>query len=263
VEHFQGFVFGIITTLVHYFGSAFSLFFGLVLGDGMDGLSKVLYVTGGDTGHGDSSVAGHVDGELTGEAVNLLWGQSREAEHTNLLVDVRPVAGGSELLQIVGKHGAHGDNAISHELYLAAPLSTKLSISKDGGDNTGSVDGRVGIHWANDDLQLRLNILLLDGGASDEVNGTNTLTIETEVLCKGLANDWLVTIGDELTDGEDISVGVTAGEALVSSIEKDKVSLILANLGSLNPLGIRGVNTGRVVSASMEDKDRSIRGVLH
>lgn len=59
----------------------------LVLGDVVDGLSKVLDIVGGDTSHGDATVAGQVDVPVILELVDLLGGQAREAEHTNLIKD--------------------------------------------------------------------------------------------------------------------------------------------------------------------------------
>lgn len=67
---------------------------------------------------------------------------------------------------------------------------------------------------------------------------------------------------NEVADSEGILVGVTAGKALVSHIEEGEVALLLDDVRDLLPLLLGRVNTGRVVSASVEEEDTAVGGTL-
>jgi hypothetical protein len=61
-----------------------------------------------------------------------------------------------------------------------------------------------------------------------------------------------VALLDEVARSESVLVSVTAGEALVGHVEEGKVALLLDDIADLTPLLLGGVNTGRVVSASVQ-----------
>lgn len=82
------------------------------------------------------------------------------------------------------------------------------------------------------------------------------------VLGKRLAQGNVVALLNEVADSEGILVGVTAGKALVSHIEEGKVTLLLHDVRDLLPLLLGRVNTGRVVSASVEKEDTAVGGTL-
>jgi hypothetical protein len=75
-------------------------------------VGEVADVLGGDSGHGDTAVLGHVDVELVLHAANLLRGHAREAEHADLVGDVVPVPDRALLGEVVLEHGPHGDDAV-------------------------------------------------------------------------------------------------------------------------------------------------------
>lgn len=86
---------------------------------------------------------------------------------------------GAELLEVVLEEGAHGDDAVGHALELLQPLLAELGVAEDGGGDAGAMDGRVGVQRADENLELRVDALLLGGVGADKGEGTDTLTIET------------------------------------------------------------------------------------
>lgn len=229
----------------------------------MDGLGEVLDVLGRDTGDRDTAILGEVDVVLVLHLLNLLGGQAGVAEHADLVGDVVPVALGLVVVdKMVLELGAHGDDAVGHQLDLLEPLGVQLGGVEDSGNNAGTVDGGVGVHGADNDLDLGVDASLLLSRGSDEGEGTGTLTVETHVLGEGLGEGNQVTILDELAEGIGILVSGAGGETLVGHVEEGKVASLLDNLGKLVPLSLGGVDTGGVVSASVHQDDGSLGGVL-
>lgn len=225
----------------------------------------------GDAGDGDAAVLGEVDGVLLGQLLDLLGLEAGVGEHADLVGDVRPVVLGAEGLELLAEEGAHGDDAVSHLLDLALPLVVELGVVEDLGRKAGAVDGRVGVQGTDEDLELGVDALGLLGVLADDGEDTGTLTVETldskistyvdahkrhetyHVLGERLGKEDLVAILDELTNGKGVTVGVTAGKALVGHVEEGKVALVLADLGDLLPLLGRRVDTGGVVRAGVEE----------
>jgi hypothetical protein len=58
-------------------------------------------------------------------------------------------------------------------------LLVEFGVVQDGGSNTGTVDRGVGVKRADQDLDLRVDTLLLLDIGADDGEGTNTLTVET------------------------------------------------------------------------------------
>lgn len=159
------------------------LFYFLAL-DLEDGLGQTADVVTGDTSNGDTAVLGGVDGVLLGQLIHLLGVQASVGEHANLAGDVGPVVLGAELLEVLLEEGTHGDDSVSHALDLAQPLLVQLRVAEDLGGNTGTVDGRVGVQRTDEDLQLRVDTLLLLSVGSGDGEGTDTLTVETLFVVK-------------------------------------------------------------------------------
>ena len=101
-----------------------------------------------------------------------------------------PVVLAAERLQVLAEQGAHLDDAVSHALDLTEPLLVQLGVVHDGGGDAGTVDGRVGVEGTDENLDLRLDALLLLGGLADEGESTDTLTVET---LKNNALDYFLT----------------------------------------------------------------------
>ena len=92
---------------------------------------------------------------------------------------MRPVVLAAQFLKVLLEESAHLDDTVSHALDFTQPLLVQLSIVHDSGGDTGTVDGRVGVERADEDLELRVYSLLLLGRFADEREGTDTLTVET------------------------------------------------------------------------------------
>ena len=173
-----------------------------------------------------------------------------------------PVLLGAELLQVVLEEGAHGDDAVGHLLDLTKPLLVQLGAAEDGGGDAGTVDGRVGVQRTDEDLELRVDALLLLGVGGDEREGSNTLAVETHVLGERLAQGNVVALLDKVAHGKGVLVGVARGEALVGHVEEGKVVLLLDNVGDLLPLLLGRVDTGGVVGAGVKQEDAALGGGL-
>jgi hypothetical protein len=113
--------------------------------------------------------------------------------------------------------------------------------------------------------------LWLDSGSlfrilADDSEGTCSLAVESHVLGERLREEDVVTVLDELSDGEGVLVDRAGGESLnfllqikfwvgkinlVGHIEEDEEFLLLANGGELLPLFWKRVDASRVVSASV------------
>lgn len=227
------------------------------------------------------------DTYLLGEDLHLLGLQTSVGEHADLASDVGPVVLAAELLQVLAKQRAHLNDAVSHALNLAKPLLVQLGVVHNGRGNAGAVDGGVRVEGADQDLDLGFNTLLLFGVLADERESTDTLTVETlrqmimlantlpsrtahwcgvrpthHVLGETLAQSNVVALLDEVARSESILVSVTTGEALVGHVEEGEVALLLHDIADLAPLVLGGVDTGRVVSACVQQDDAVVRGGL-
>ena len=94
---------------------------------------------------------------------------------------MRPVVLAAESLEVLLQESTHLDDAVGHALDLTEPLLVQGGVVHDSGGDTGTVNGRVGVEGTDENLDLRLDALLLLGRLADEGESTDTLTIET--LC--------------------------------------------------------------------------------
>jgi hypothetical protein len=193
------------------------------------------------------------------QLVHLLGCQTSVGEHADLRGDVAPVVLAAELLEVLLEKGTHGDDAVSHALDLTEPLLVERSVVQNLRGDAGTVNWGVGVQWANEYLDLRVNTLLLVGRLADDREGTDTLAVETHVLGKGLGQDWTKTLLDEVAESKGILGRVTTGEALVSHVEEGEVVASLDSLSNLHPLLLGGVYTSRVVGTSVE-QDNAVLG---
>ena len=229
-----------------------------------DALSEVVDVATVQAGHGYPTISGHVDMGLLGESLGLGGSQASETKHSNLALDVTPlsrsvVSRGQEVVQ----SSTHADDPVGHELDLGLPHLVKVLVGEDGVGDTGTVEGRVGVHWSDDDLQLTFDTSLLLGIGSDEGESTNTFTVEAHVLREGLRQSDLVTLLNEMTDGERIVGGVSRGKTLVRHVEEGEELLLLDDVRDFPPLGRGGVDASGIVGAGVQENDSTLRGFLY
>ena len=222
----------------------------------MERLGNVIHVLGVESSNGDTTVHSQIDVELLNAALDLLLGQTSVGEHANLAGDVRPVAGGSGLLQTIDQSLTHRNDSVSHSSALLVPLSLQLGIAQDGLDNASSVQRRVRPQSTSSDLQLREHTLLLLLAGAHHGGSSATLSVETEVLGEGLGKADLVTLLHEQTDGVSITLHISRGEALVSAIEDNSAAGSLHRIRNLLPLLLGRIHTSGVVGAGMEQEGR-------
>jgi uncharacterized membrane protein len=98
---------------------------------------------------------------------------------TYLVGNVRPVMLAAQILKVLLQESTHLNDAVGHALDLTQPLLVKLGIVQDSRGNTSTVDGRVRVQSADEDLQLGIDTLLLLGRSTDKRECANTLTVET------------------------------------------------------------------------------------
>ena len=77
------------------------------MGHFVEGIGDVVEVACVETGDGDTSVHGHVDGVLLTEFVDLVFVETSESEHADLVNDVAPVVFVAESLELVTKTVSH------------------------------------------------------------------------------------------------------------------------------------------------------------
>ena len=161
----------------------------------------------------------------------------------------------TELLEVLLEESAHGDDAVGHALDLTEPLLVEGRIVEDLRSDAGTVNGRVGVQWADQDLDLGVDALLLLGRLADDGEGTNTLAVETHVLGERLGNGDLVTLSNKVTKSKSIPGNATRSEALVSHIKEGEELLLLDDIRNDSPLFGSGVDTSRVVRTSVKEHD--------
>lgn len=151
----------------------------VLLGDSVNGSGQVLDVFARHSGHRDASVLGQVHAELLGDALHLLGVQSGEAEHTDLVSDVLPRALRSLLDQVTLEVRAHRDDTIGHALDLAQPLGAQRCVAQNLADQQSTVNGRIRVHWPDQDLDLRHAIVGLRFVGGEQGEGTDTFAVES------------------------------------------------------------------------------------
>ena len=131
------------------------------------------------------------------------------------------------------------------------PHSGELRVSEDDVDDAGTMDRRVGVDRSSDLLDAAHYDGFLLWASSDHRVAASALTVEAEVLSEGLEEHHVVGVLREELEREAILLEVTAGKALISTVECSEELLALADLEDFFPLGRCGVNTGWVVSADV------------
>ena len=227
----------------------------------MEGLGNVLNVVSVDTSHGDTTVIGQIDVVVGSDLQDLLLGEASEGEHTNLRGNVRPVLGGTVLLEVLHQESSHINDTVSHLAALLVPLSLELRVAKNDLDNTSTIEGRVGPEGTGSLLELRGDSGLLLSGLTDDRGATASLSVKTKVLGKGLGEGEGVALLSEVTNGPSVALHITGGEALVGAIEDDVVVLGLDGVRDLLPVVLGGVDTSGVVGAGVEEEGRAGRSL--
>jgi hypothetical protein len=146
---------------------------------------------------------------------------SYSREHPNLAFDVSPFTGRLELIRQQSiKLLPHANNPLRHPLHFALPLLIQLFIAKNRISEQSTMQRRVRIHRPNHNLQLTIHPLLLLRVLGRQRKRTNTLTVQTHILSKGLRERDLVSLLDKVAHCECVAGGRARGEPLVCHVEE-------------------------------------------
>jgi len=111
---------------------------------------------------------------------------------------------------------------------------------------------------SSEDGKLTPDLVRDFGRRRDNVEGTDTFTVQTGVLGETLADQRWDAASDEFPDSPGIPVQITAGETLVGAVEEGVVTLLQHHVGDLTPLFPGRIDTGWIMSAGVEKKDGTI-----
>jgi len=120
----------------------------------MDSLGHVLNVARVQAAHVDASRLQQVYVEIVDQNAHLAFVQARVREHADLVDDVVPVAGRSQLHQLVAQRLAHLADAARHSLDGLHPLLAQLRCIQDLRHNAGTVGGRIRVLATDEQRQL-------------------------------------------------------------------------------------------------------------
>lgn len=126
--------------------------------DGLvEGFGHVLDILRVQSTDVDTAVLEQEDLVVLVQMLDLGRGQSGEAEESDLLRDMLPVARGSERLEMAAKSGSHLTNPRRHGLDALVPLLTKLRVGQDHVNDTGTMARWIRPVGTDYQRHLRLN----------------------------------------------------------------------------------------------------------
>mmetsp|Transcript_113311 Transcript_113311/g.321258 ORF Transcript_113311/g.321258 Transcript_113311/m.321258 type:complete len:321 (+) Transcript_113311:413-1375(+) len=112
---------------------------------------------------------------------------------------------------------------------------------------------RAGVHGPDHELHLRQHRLRVVRPAADHVEHADALTVQAQVLGKGLAQEHLEAHPLEVAEGPRVLIQVTRRVALIRAVHQGDESPFLHEGGNLSPLRLARVDARRVVCAGMEE----------
>lgn len=199
---------------------------------------------------------------VSSQSLTLLLTESSISEHSNLINYMLPVLSRSFLLKIIHKLLAHINNTVRHRLDVPVPLLLELRISKNSFYDSCAVEGWVGVHWPSEDFELGKQSVCLLCIFSDDAEKTHTLSIQSKVLCEGLAKHYRNSTVYEIAKGRIVPFNRATCEALIRHIEKGQMSPPLYHLFNLTPLLKGGVGSRWVMGAGVEQDYRTFWGTV-
>lgn len=229
----------------------------------MHRLGQILHIAGVDRGHRGARRAQNVHVELRAQTIDLLGGESGVGEHSALLGDVRPVARGAGLLQVLHQQGTHVLDSLRHRGALLLPLRLQHRVVQDRRDDARSVQRRARPQRARADLQLLNRVLALLRVGGHHRHDTRTLAVQAEVLRERQRQRHVVAVLHELAEAVGVVRHVARAVAQIGRVEQHHVVLLLAQRAQLVPLLVRRVHAGRVVRAGVEHEAGVVRSLVH
>ena len=206
----------------------------------------------------------HVDVIVLPQILDLRLSQSGETKHADLIGDMLPRPGSALCLETLSQSLAHIRNTTTHRAQILLPHREQLRIVQHTTGNVGTVRGGVGDLRPLQHGELAGNVARgrcgVGAGCADEMESARALAVETEVLGEGLGDAQLEALFDEVADGPGVADEITGCEALVGAVEEGEVVALAHGHGDVLPLFLGGVDTGRIMSAGMEEDDGTGRG---
>jgi len=92
---------------------------------------------------------------------------------------VTPILLAAQLLQVLLQQRTHLDDPVRHALDFAEPLLVERGVVEDLGCDARPVNRGVGVEGSHEDLDLRVDALLLLGGFADDGECAYTFAVET------------------------------------------------------------------------------------
>lgn len=174
------------------------------------------------------------------DAQHLRLGQTREAEHADLVRDVLPAAVAAvEPLQRGPQRGPHLLDPAAHRPQVGLPLGEEGRVVQHQAGDARPVRRRVADLAALQDGELRADVADRVGRVrarrGDEVEGAGALAVQAEVLGERLGDAELEALGDKVSDGPGVVFRVAGGEPLVGAIEEGEVLFRTDGFRQLDP----------------------------
>lgn len=163
------------------------------------------------------------------------------------------------LLQPLPQTTTHLLNTPTHRPQILLPFCEEYGVIEDLASNARTVRGGIRNLRALQDSQLTSNVLdrsrRIRTRRGNKVERTRALTVQTKVLGEGLRDAELEALLDKVADGPCVAGQIARREALVGGVEEGELATLAHECGDLLPLLLRGVDTGRVVCAGVEEDD--------
>ena len=155
-------------------------------------------------------------------------------------------------LKSLSEETPHFEDSACDHFELLLPLLFVVFAAETHGDQSGPMNGRVGVHSSGHQFQLGHHYIRVLLAGAGNVQGPDSLSVETEVFREGLCHHHLQSLLDEYPDALDIFLQIATGIALVGRVEKGQKASLLEQLGHFLPLLQIEVDSGGVVGAGMQ-----------
>mmetsp|Transcript_28414 Transcript_28414/g.60886 ORF Transcript_28414/g.60886 Transcript_28414/m.60886 type:complete len:303 (-) Transcript_28414:431-1339(-) len=228
----------------------------------MNGLGDIFQVLVVQSCKTNAPVLCEIDGVLIGELVAHIGVHSRVSKHSYLFRHMGPIVRATNHFKGFNESRSHGLDSFGHPGTFGVVLLRELIVRQDSSHNGRAVLRGTAVHGTDDALQLAHQNIFLGGILAHDTQCSASLTVQTKVFGEGLRQKNGETGINNSSESLGICFGITRGETLVGTVEKDQVSLRLDYFQQLLPLLVRRIATGWVVRTGMKQQDGSIRGIL-
>jgi hypothetical protein len=167
----------------------------------------------------------------------------------------------SNLFELSSQKFSHGGDSIGHSDELIEPLLAHSWFIEDNRSDSGTVPWWRRVVDSNDNLELGEDFTSDGLIGADEVESSASFSVESHNFGKGLGNNHLETLIEEISEANTILVEISSNETLIGGIEEWIKLSLLADDSDLLPLSESWINTSGVVSASVEEDSGTWSGL--